>query len=99
MDQIRPGALVGHLYDYVVEEFRKRGLVYSSLLIGHSVGPWFHQQEPILRRGSSLELAEGMVLALEPYHGSYHIQDMVYVTGTGCRLISAKISTEELWSV
>jgi Xaa-Pro aminopeptidase len=42
------------------------------------VGPWFHQQEPILRRGSELKLAENMVLALEPYYGSYHIQDVIH---------------------
>jgi Xaa-Pro aminopeptidase len=99
MERIRPGVVVGELYDGVVDEFRKRGLTYSSLLIGHSVGPWFHQQEPILRRGSSFELAEGMVLALEPYYGSYHIQDMVQVTASTCRLLSAKIATDELWVV
>jgi Xaa-Pro aminopeptidase len=99
MDRIRPGAVVGDLYDCVVQEFDKRGLKYASLLIGHSVGPWFHQQEPVLRRGSTIALAEGMVLALEPYHGSYHIQDMVHVTSDRCHLISAKIATDELWIV
>jgi Xaa-Pro aminopeptidase len=99
MERITPGAVVADLYNCVVQEFEKRRLKYASLLIGHSVGPWFHQQEPILRRGSSLKLADGMVLALEPYHGSYHIQDMVLVSETGCRLLSAKIATDELWII
>jgi Xaa-Pro aminopeptidase len=99
MKEIKPQAVVGELYDYVVDEFRKRGLTYSSLLIGHSVGPWFHQQEPILRRGSEVRLSEHMVLALEPYYGSYHIQDLVHVTKSGCVLLSDKIPTDKLWVV
>jgi Xaa-Pro aminopeptidase len=99
IDQIKPQAVVGELYEFVVEQFSKRGLTYGSLLIGHGVGPWFHQQEPILRRGSQLKLAQHMVLALEPYHGSYHIQDLVQVTESGCLLLSDKISTDELWIV
>ena len=99
IERIKPEAVVGELYECVVDEFSKRGLTYSSLLIGHSVGPWFHQQEPILRRGSQMKLAEHMVLALEPYYGSYHIQDIVEVTSSGCLLLSDKISTDELWIV
>ena len=97
MDAIRPGVPVGDLYEKVVAEFEARGLVYSALLIGHSVGPWFHQQEPVLRRGSSVLLEKDMVLALEPYYRSYHIQDMVHVTDNGCTVLSDKINTEKLW--
>jgi Xaa-Pro aminopeptidase len=98
-DHIKAGSVVGNLYELVVAEFDKRGLRYSSLLIGHSVGPWFHQQEPIMRRGSATALEEGMVLALEPYIGSYHIQDMVLVERDGCRLLSDRIDTRALWIV
>jgi Xaa-Pro aminopeptidase len=99
IDRIRPSAVVGDLYEFIAREFEKRGLKYGSLLIGHSVGPWFHQQEPIMRRDSKFVLEEGMVLALEPYYESYHIQDMVYVNKNGCRLISTKINTNEIWVV
>ena len=99
MDSIRPGAVVGDLYEKVAAEFTARGLVYKSLLIGHSVGPWFHQQEPVLRRGSTVLLEKDMVLALEPYYESYHIQDMVHVTENGCKLLSDKIDTKKLWVV
>jgi Xaa-Pro aminopeptidase len=96
---IRPGAVVGALYELVVREFERRNLKYGSLLIGHSVGPWFHQQEPIMRRDSKFVLEQDMVLALEPYYESYHIQDMVHVNKTGCQLISKKIATDELWVI
>ena len=50
------------------------------MLIGHGVGAWWHQQEPILRRKSELVLEEGMVLALEPHVNFWHVQDMILVT-------------------
>ena len=99
MQSIRPNVEVGFLYKSVLEACSQRGLSYSSLLIGHSVGPWFHQQEPIIRMGSKLRLENNMVLALEPYIGSFHIQDLVLVTPTGCELLSDKIDTEPAWIV
>jgi Xaa-Pro aminopeptidase len=99
MDRIRAGAVVHDLYAMVAAEYEKRGLRYGSLLIGHSVGAWFHQQEPILRRDNRVVLEPGMVLALEPYYESYHIQDMVLVEDRGCRLLSDKFDTRELFVI
>jgi Xaa-Pro aminopeptidase len=99
MEKIRPGACVHDLYEFVVKEFARRGLNYQSLLIGHSVGPWFHQQEPVLRRDSRIELEPGMVLALEPYLESYHIQDLVAVGERGCTLLSDKFDTREMYVI
>jgi Xaa-Pro aminopeptidase len=99
MERVRPGAIVGDLYDFVVAEFARHGLQYGSLLIGHSVGAWFHQQEPILRRGSKIALESGMVLALEPYYESYHIQDLVAVVPGGCRLLSDRFDTREMFVI
>lgn len=99
MERVQSGVVVGDLYDFVRAEFASRGLKYQSLLIGHSVGAWFHQQEPILRRGSTIELEAGMVLALEPYYESYHIQDMVVVEDGGCRLLSDRFDTRELFVI
>jgi len=65
------------------------------MLIGHSVGPWWHQQEPILRRKSDLLLEAGMVLALEPHVNSWHLQDLVLVTGAAPELLSPKFDTDE----
>jgi Xaa-Pro aminopeptidase len=65
------------------------------MLIGHGVGPWWHQQEPILRRKSPHILEEGMVLALEPHVNFWHVQDMVLVTKAAPVLLSAKFNTDE----
>lgn len=95
IDQCRPGARVGDIYDATVKAFTDDGWKFESLLIGHSVGAWWHQQEPILRRGSDIILEDGMVLALEPHIGYWHIQDMIVVRPDGPHLISDKMSTDE----
>lgn len=99
MERIRPGVLVHDLYSLVAREYEKRGLRYGSLLVGHSVGAWFHQQEPILRRDSRIVLEEGMVLALEPYYESFHIQDLVEVTGNGHRLLTPGFDTTDMFEI
>lgn len=95
IDRCRPGARVGDIYDFAVDAFTSDGWKFESLLVGHGVGSWWHQQEPILRRGSDIILEEGMVLALEPHIGHWHIQDMVVLRADGPELLSDKMSTDE----
>jgi Xaa-Pro aminopeptidase len=96
IDRCRAGARVGDLYAFVMDAFERHRWAYKSLLVGHGVGAWWHQQEPILRRGSDIVLEEGMVLALEPHKDHWHVQDMVLVTGKGAPvLLSSKFPTDE----
>jgi len=95
IDLCRPGARVGDIYDFVMREFEKSGWEYGSFLVGHGVGAWWHQQVPILSRGSDLILEENMVLALEPHYGYWHLQDMIVVKKGRPELLSDKFSTEE----
>jgi Xaa-Pro aminopeptidase len=99
IDRCRAGARVGDLYEHVMHEFRRHGWAYNSPLIGHGVGAWWHQQEPILRRGSDAVLEEGMVLALEPHKDHWHVQDMVLVGRGAPTLLSAAFDTDEPWIV
>jgi len=94
----------GGVYDFAVETFAKLGWQYTSILVGHSVGAWWHQQEPIVARGRNLTLEEGMVLALEPHGlnpgpGFLHLQDMAVVRRTGPELLSTKFSTNEMFVI
>ena len=41
------------------------------------MGLWFHQQEPVLRRNSSIVLEKGMILAVEPQRQHWHLQDLI----------------------
>jgi Xaa-Pro aminopeptidase len=100
MDRCRPGTKVADIFEFVSDEFKKHGWQLSVVgLIGHGVGAWWHQQEPILTRGSDVVLEEGMVLALEPHKGYWHIQDMVTVRKDGPELVSDKFSTEQMFII
>jgi Xaa-Pro aminopeptidase len=99
IDRCRPGARAGEIYEFVVEQFAKHGLTYTSALVGHGVGCWWHQQEPVLARSNPIVLEAGMVLALEPHLGYWHLQDMVVVGNGAPELISDKFSTDRMFVI
>lgn len=95
MDRCRPGANVHDLWAWTMGEYRKAGWPDHHMLIGHGVGCWWHQQEPILRRKSEHVLEAGMVLALEPHVNFWHVQDMILVTEGAPVLLSPKFNTDK----
>ena len=101
MDRCRHGAKACEVFETVVDNFKKHGWEFnpSFRMVGHSVGAWWHQQEPILSRDSSIVLEEGMVLALEVAKRYWHIQDLLVVRKDGSELISDKFSTDEIFIV
>lgn len=99
IDRCRPGTRVGDLFEFVRAKYQESGLTFTGVLIGHGVGPWWHQQEPILVRHSPEVLEEGMVLALEPRVEHWHLQDLVVVTHEGPRLLSDRFSTDEMFEI
>lgn len=99
IDRCRPGVRAGDLYEFVAQEFTKNGWEYRMALVGHGVGPWWHQQEPVLARGSDVLLEEGMVLAIEPQKDYWHLQDLVLVRDVGPQLISDRFSTDQMFVV
>jgi Xaa-Pro aminopeptidase len=99
IEACRPGVTAGDVYEFTVKEFAKHGWSYTSQLAGHSVGAWWHQQEPVISRGNTIVLEEGMVLALEPAKDYYHIQDMVVVRARGPQWISDTFKTEQMFVI
>jgi Xaa-Pro aminopeptidase len=97
-DQCRPGITAGDVYRFVVERFADAGIEYKSVLAGHSVGCWWHQQEPVTSRGNPRRLKRGMVIAMEPHVNHWHIQDMIVVGDDGPRLLSDKFPTDEIFA-
>jgi len=91
----RVGATADQIYRDVVEKFAAAGLRYTTILAGHSVGCWWHQQEPIIARGNMRRLEEGMVIAMEPHVNHWHIQDMFVIRADGPELLSSKLNTDE----
>lgn len=94
IERCRAGASVHELWQFTMGEYRNAGWPDHHMLIGHGVGPWWHQQEPILRRNSDLVLEAGMVLALEPHVNFWHVQDLVLVTHEAPVLLSSKFNTD-----
>ena len=97
-DQLLPGKTAGEIYQFVVEQFETAGMAYKSMLAGHSVGAWWHQQEPVISRGNPRVLEEGMVIAMEPHVNHWHIQDMFVIRADGPELISDKFPTDEIFA-
>lgn len=96
-DQLIPGRTAGEVYRFVVERFAAAGMSYKSMLAGHSVGAWWHQQEPVISRDNPRRLEEGMVIAMEPHINHWHIQDMLVIRAHGPELISSKFPTDEIF--
>jgi len=97
-DQLVPGRTAGEVYQFIVERFASVGHTYNHIIAGHSVGAWWHQQEPVISRANPLVLEEGMVIAMEPHINHWHIQDMFVIRADGPELLSGKFPTEEIFA-
>ena len=96
IEQCMPGTRTADIYHFANDRFHDAGFQGNVSLAGHGVGAWWHQQEPYMVPSSSRVLEEGMVVALEPHIGYWHLQDMVLVTADGPRLLSPLINTDEM---
>lgn len=94
LEMCRAGVTAGDIYSFVVERFKKHDIDYTASLVGHGMGPWFHQQEPVLRRDGDIRIEDGMILAIEPQRLHWHIQDLILIEQGKPRLLSDKFSTD-----
>ena len=95
IERCAAGRTAGDIYQFVVDEFKKLGIEYPASLVGHSMGAWFHQQEPVLRRDSETVLEDGMILAIEPQRLHWHIQDLIVIERSKPRLLSDKFPIDQ----
>ena len=96
VDRCQVGTKASDIHRFASEKFREHGYQQRLSLAGHSVGAWWHQQEPYIVPGCHQELEEGMVIAMEPHVNYWHLQDMFLITKDGPRLLSPKFSTDEM---
>jgi Xaa-Pro aminopeptidase len=99
IDHCRPGRTAGEIYEFARTRFEAAGLVYRVTLAGHSVGCWWHQQEPLFVPGNDIPLEAGMVVALEPYFQEWITQDLVLIQDGAPKLLSDKFPTERLFQI
>jgi Xaa-Pro aminopeptidase len=96
-NHLKAGRTAGEVYDFVVKKFASYKMDYHHMIAGHSVGAWWHQQEPVISRNNPRVLEDGMVIAMEPHIGHWHIQDMWVVRANGPELISDKFKTDRIF--
>lgn len=98
--KLRPGVTAAEVYGFVRERLVAAGFPLVASLAGHSIGIWWHQEEPMLVPTEERTLECGMVVCLEPIlDGYWHIQDELLITDTGCELISDRARTDELFQM
>jgi Xaa-Pro aminopeptidase len=93
------GVKASTIQAFAEQQFRQHGYPDQISLVGHSVGAWWHQQEPYIVPTCHQELEAGMVLALEPHVGFWHLQDLVEITSDGPNLLSDRFNTDEMFVV
>ena len=96
IDHCRPGVRASDIYHFANNAFGDAGIEGKVALAGHGVGAWWHQQEPYMVPSGKHTLEKGMVVALEPHIGPWHLQDMVLITDGAPRLLSPLINTDEM---
>jgi Xaa-Pro aminopeptidase len=97
-EALRPGVAARDVYGFVRDRFVAAGFPRVSGLVGHSVGVWWHQEEPMLVPSEARTLRPGMVVCLEPIlDGFWHLQDEILITGDEPELISTLFNTDSIF--
>ena len=96
IENCRPGVMASDIYHFASNAFNDAGIEGKINIAGHGVGAWWHQQEPYIVPSGRHTLEKGMVVALEPHIGHWHLQDMVLITDGIPRLLSPLINTDEM---
>jgi Xaa-Pro aminopeptidase len=95
---LRPAVEAREVYGYVRQQLVGAGCSNVAGLVGHSIGVWWHQEEPMLTPNEARQLRAGMVVCLEPIlDGFWHLQDEILIRDEGPELLSASFNTDELY--
>ena len=69
-------------------------------LVGHSIGVWWHQEEPMLVPAEGRPLRADMVICLEPIlDGFWHLQDEILIRDDAPEVISTRFDTSTLYEM
>ena len=97
---LRPGVSAEDVYRFGRDRLIEARSTVVAGLIGHSVGVWWHQEEPMLVPGEARPLRPGMVVCLEPIlDGFWHLQDEILITDGEPELLSTAFDTSRLFEM
>jgi Xaa-Pro aminopeptidase len=97
---LRSGTEAQQVYAFARERLAAAGSTVIAGLVGHSLGLWWHQEEPMLVPGEQRPLRSGMVICLEPIlDGFWHLQDEFLITDDIPQQISTTFDTNALYEM
>lgn len=97
---LRPGVAAEDVHRFGRELLLDARSTVVSGLVGHSVGLWWHQEEPMLAPGEKRQLRAGMVVCLEPILDAFwHLQDEFLITNDGPELLSTMFDTSQIFQM
>lgn len=97
---LRPDRSAEEVYAYGRDRLIEVRSSVVAGLIGHSVGVWWHQEEPMLVPDETRKLKPGMVVCLEPIlDGFWHLQDEILITDNNPELLSTMFDTSRLYEM
>lgn len=97
---LRPGVEAREVYRIFHEQMDAAGHPRVAGLVGHSIGVWWHQEEPMLVPSEARPLRPGMVVCLEPIlDGFWHLQDEILIRDDEPELISTRFDTGGLFEM
>lgn len=92
------GTPVNRIHAFVKQQFEAAGFPWNKSLVGHSIGVWWHQEEPMFVPHETRALRANMVVCLEPIlEDFWHLQDQVLITEDGPELMSSDFDTSALF--
>lgn len=99
-DQMKPGTVVGELFELGKRSMEEVGLPHPWGTFGHSTGLYTHEGFDI-SAGSEAVLEPGMLVNVEPSRvepgdGRYTIEDTVLITETGYERLSSFTDTQNM---
>jgi Xaa-Pro aminopeptidase len=93
---LRDGAIGGTVHSQIQTLLAAEGFESGMPLSGHGIGCWLPQQPPMLVDSSQDRLRAGMVIALEPVGGHWHLQDQFLITDGAPLRLSDRFELETL---
>jgi Xaa-Pro aminopeptidase len=97
---LRPGVEAQQVYAFARERLVNAESSVIAGLVGHSLGLWWHQEEPMLVPGEPRRLQPSMIICLEPIlDGFWHLQDEILITDGAPELLSTIFDTSRLYEM
>jgi len=96
-----PGKTAADVFNDSKRAFKAAGLELPGPHVGHSLSRGGGHENPVLHPGNHQQLEPNMLIAYEPVsivdgQRKYHLEDLVLITDSGCRILTDWELTAEM---